>query len=558
MFSYRYFLIILCFSCTLYGQQATDSLTRASFKELETQIAANTKNPEIYQTYTNAFFNRAKAKNDSLRIGKGFYFLRKTTSDFTKKIQYLDSAILYTKNLKHEEFPAHFYLAKGTLFYYENDYAKALDNYLLAEKTLKNRHNVFYYDAKYNIGFMQRTIGDYESAEQTFLDCLEFESTKNVRHDILFQLSSIYYESGQHAKATAMNTEGIALTLKNEQLPLYYHFVVNEGINLSISGNHLAAIDSIEKALPNLHKLDQLIGEFYVGKSYDAIGKSEKALYYFRKIDTAFSNESDILLPLRESYEFLIKNAKQKDDKTLQLYYTNRLLKLDSIHHLQYKELSQTIVKEYDIPRLLDEKETLIVNLTEDSKQTNQKLRWSIGIGAFISILGLLILFYYYRLRIQYQKRFDAIISQQERYKIEQKENIPDTKDTLENSVELDASTTETILERLRMFEVKKLYLTNQISLHEVAKIAQTNSKYLSKIINSHKNKTFTNYINDLRVDYTIDRIQNDEMYKKYTIKAIAQEAGFTNSGAFLRAFQKKTGLKPSYFIKKVRATEEK
>ncbi|WP_430409575.1 helix-turn-helix domain-containing protein [Kordia sp.] len=558
MFSCRCFLIMLCCSCFSYGQQAIDSLALLSLQTIETRILATKKKDSNYQTYANAFLIRAKVKNDSLQIGKAYYFLRKTTNDFTTKIQYLDSAILYTEHLKHEEFPVRFYLAKGTLFYYQHKYVEALENYLLAEKTIKDTKNVFYYDAKYNIGFMQRTIGDYESAAQTFLECLQFETPENARHDILFQLSSIYYESGQHAKATTINKDGISLTLKQQQLPLYYHFVVNEGINLSVGGNHIAAIDSIEKALPKLDELDQLIGEFYLGKSYNAIGNTTKALNYFRKIDTAFSNNADILLPLRESYEFLITYAKQKGDKELQLQYTNRLLKLDSIHHIQYKELSQTIVKKYDIPRLLEEKETLIATLTKDSENTHQKLQLSLSIGVFVTVLGLVILFYYYRMRTQYRKRFDMLVEQQKIVEITPIPTISESKNTVENSMGLDEASVASILERLHIFETEKHYLTNQISLHDVAKIVKTNSKYLSKIINSYKNKTFTNYINELRVSYTIDRIQNDEMYKKFTIQAIAQEAGFTNSGAYARAFYKKTGLKPSYFIKNIRATAEK
>ena len=558
MFSSKFFLIAMCCCWFCNGQQEVDSLATLSFQTLETRIKSSKENPEAYQTYSIAFLNRAKANNDSLQVGKGFYFLRKTTTNFIKKIQYIDSAIVYTKHLKHEEFPARFYLNKGTLFYYQHEYLQALDNYLLAEKAVKDKKNLFYYDAKFNIGFLQRTIGDYRSAEQTFLTCLEFETIPSKRHDIQFQLSSIYYESGQYDKATAINKNGIKTTLQTKQMPLYYHFVVNEGINLSLSEKHHSAIDSIEKVLPFLYIEDQLVGKFYLGKSYYAIGKTAKALTYFKTIDSAFSNNSDILLPMRESYEFLIKDSKLKDDKELQLYYMDQLLKFDSIHHKEYKELSQTIVKEYDIPRLLEEKEILIAKLTEDSQETNEKLRWSIIIGVLMSILGLVLLFYYYRLRKEYQKRFNSIIDQQETVESIPKEIVSETKDTIENSIGLDTTSVEIILEQLQVFETEKHYLTNQISLHDVAKIVKTNSKYLSKIINSYKNKTFTNYINDLRVDYTIDRIRTDEMYKKYTIKAIAQEAGFTNSGAFLRAFQKKTGLKPSYFIKKVRATQEK
>lgn len=555
MISRRYLLIMLGFCWLSYGQQV-DSLAGLSLQNLEEKIIANREQPAAYTIYSNAFMNRAKAKKDSLQIAKGFYFLKNTFNDFSKKLQYLDSAILYTKNLKNDSYPARFYLAKGTLFYYRNEFLKALDNYVLAEKAAKNQQGLFYYDAKFNIGLLQRTIGDYESAEQTFLECLAFETIPQKRHNVQFQLSSIYYESGQYAKSTAMNQMGISETLNTEQLASYYHFVINEGINLSLSNQHMPAIDSIKKALPHLYKEDQLVGKFYLGKSYHAIGKRKIALNFFKAIDTAFNNREDILLPLRNSYVYLIKDAKQKDDKVSQLYYMNQLLKLDSIHHTQYKELSQTIVKDYDIPQLIEEKERIIEDLQEDSEITNKKLHYSIAMGILVSFLGVLLLFYNYSLRQKYEKRFNAIVKQTTVAPL--KETIATPKITPEDSIGLDNAAIEAILKKLALFEKEKQYLTNQISLHDVAKIVKTNSKYLSKIINSYKNKTFTNYINDLRVAYTIDRIQNDEMYKKYTIKAIAQEAGFTNSGAYLRAFYKKTGLKPSYFIKKVRAAQEK
>jgi len=165
MYRIKFFLISLLFCWLGYGQHIKDSLHNMSLETIEQKILASPKKSEAYQVYTNAFFNRAKVENNSLAIGKGFYYLRKTTKEFSKKVQYLDSAIYYTKHLNHEEFPAHFYLAKGSLFYFENEFAIALDNYLLAEKSVKDKQNVFYFDAKYNIGFLQRIIGDYKSAK---------------------------------------------------------------------------------------------------------------------------------------------------------------------------------------------------------------------------------------------------------------------------------------------------------------------------------------------------------------------------------------------------------
>jgi AraC-like DNA-binding protein len=46
--------------------------------------------------------------------------------------------------------------------------------------------------------------------------------------------------------------------------------------------------------------------------------------------------------------------------------------------------------------------------------------------------------------------------------------------------------------------------------------------------------------------------LQKDTTIRKYTIKAIANEVGFNTSEPFAKAFYKKTGLKPSYYIKKL------
>ncbi|HLV70233.1 MAG TPA: helix-turn-helix domain-containing protein, partial [Xanthomarina sp.] len=79
-----------------------------------------------------------------------------------------------------------------------------------------------------------------------------------------------------------------------------------------------------------------------------------------------------------------------------------------------------------------------------------------------------------------------------------------------------------------------------------------TNSTYLSKIINTYKGKSINNYITDLRVDYIINELNQNHILRKMTIKAIALEIGFNNPESFSKAFYKKTGIKPSYFIKQI------
>jgi len=376
----------------------------------------------------------------------------------------------------------------------------------------------------------------------------------------LLQLSSVYYESGQVAKCSAINKKGVSIALKHNQQNLFYFFVVNEGINLNIKGDYEASIDSIEKAIPHISAPSKVVSNFYLGKSYYAIGKKEKALNYFKSIDSVFTKANDLWPPLRESYEYLIRDAKAKENLKLQLRYTNQLLKVDSIIHADYKYLSHTITNKYDNLELTANRDELIRSLKKQKGQVERERNWVIKVSVCITLILLLGLVYYYQYRRKYKKYkklYNAIIEKSNSNSIEEEIKVQNTK-MIKVPVDIDAAVVQEILMQLNQFEKQHLYLENQISLSDVSKIVNTNSKYLSKIINSHKGKNFTTYINDLRIDYLIDRIQNDPVYKKYTINAIALEGGFSNPQAFYRVFKKRTGLKPGYFIKKVRQDQQK
>ncbi len=117
---------------------------------------------------------------------------------------------------------------------------------------------------------------------------------------------------------------------------------------------------------------------------------------------------------------------------------------------------------------------------------------------------------------------------------------------------QLSSQTIQTILKDLSSFEIKQDFLNNNITLVYLALKLKTNSKYLSKTINLHKKKSFSQYINDLRIEYLIEKLKTDKTFTNYTIKAIGKEIGFNTSNAFSKAFFKKAGMHPSQYIKEL------
>ena len=89
-----------------------------------------------------------------------------------------------------------------------------------------------------------------------------------------------------------------------------------------------------------------------------------------------------------------------------------------------------------------------------------------------------------------------------------------------------------------------------------MAKKCDTNAKYLSKIINAYKDQSFVNYINNLKIDFILKELKENTILQKYTIKSISEEAGFNTAESFAIAFKKRTGIRPSYYIRNLKNKE--
>jgi AraC-like DNA-binding protein len=230
---------------------------------------------------------------------------------------------------------------------------------------------------------------------------------------------------------------------------------------------------------------------------------------------------------------------------------------IDSTLRENYKNLDKILFKEYDMPHLLSEKEMLIESLQKDK------------IVSYAGIIILLFLaptfggfaLYQHQLKKQHRSRFEKIMQQSTSALESPKANIqdsPSNKISKEyEEIGIAEEVVHQILEKLQFFERQRGFLESTITIQKVATTLNTNSKYLSKIINQYKDKSFVQYINDLRIDYAIMQLKNDPKLRNYTILALAKEFGFNNAESFSTAFYKKNAIKPTYFIKELLLTKD-
>lgn len=105
------------------------------------------------------------------------------------------------------------------------------------------------------------------------------------------------------------------------------------------------------------------------------------------------------------------------------------------------------------------------------------------------------------------------------------------------------------ILEKLSNFEQSEEFTNPDISLSRLALKFETNNKYLSEIVNSHKAKNFNAYINELRINYIINKLKNNPTYLQYKISFLAEDSGFSSHSVFATVFKQVIGLSPTQFI---------
>jgi AraC-like DNA-binding protein len=94
----------------------------------------------------------------------------------------------------------------------------------------------------------------------------------------------------------------------------------------------------------------------------------------------------------------------------------------------------------------------------------------------------------------------------------------------------------------------EKPFLEKELTLVILAKYLNIKPQQLSQVINEKARVNFNDFINKYRVLYSKNLLLSAD-YKKYTITAISDLAGFKSKTTFYAAFKKYTGVTPKEFI---------
>lgn len=546
-------LIFFISSNVLNGQEIADSLRNKS--KLELQLIYNsTKNatPKKAKVYAHALFVLAQKKNDKKDLAEALYnkaYIENKLGNRSTALQLVEDSKDINAIIKSDSLELKNANLKGIIYSLKNEYLKSIDAYLEAKAIAEKMNNTK--DAliiSHNIAIIKQEINDLQGALEIFLSNLkriEASKTPFLRQKLLtyFTITDTYLRLENLEKASHYNALGLNNSSDAIHSDLHTFFKSNKAIIRYKQKKYEEAIKIYNDIKNDIDELSntklQIIAYLHLGKSHFELENYDETISNFENIRNVSDDYKNVSpYNLRDIYYYLAKSYIKTDKPDLANKSFDLLIDLDKENDILTKNAERKIYQNFDLANLKEE-----LNVLNDKLSKQRKTAYYMYGLAFLSII-VVVLFYKRKQKLNKQ-RFEKLVLEIE--SLEKKKN--DTTIKSSDPIVTDENVIE-ILENLEEFEKNKSFLNSDCTLGHVAKKINTNTTYLSNVINKHKGKPFKTYLAELRINEALIQIKNNKKLRAYTIKAIASEFGFKRQETFSRAFKLRTGIYPSTYIK--------
>ncbi|WP_299433257.1 response regulator transcription factor [uncultured Aquimarina sp.] len=516
-----------------------DSLVTKSPKQLIESIQHSTlEESKIYEIALN------KISDSDLILAQQHYniavfFYKK--EEYERSTYYLNKTIKLAKKIEDDTFLSKCYIKLGNAYLKDWKNQKSLDSYDLALKILQKNKNIKYELAvNSGLAMILRRMQQLDKA---------LEVCKNALR--LIENSS-YKNSIDHVKFLTIISETYLDQRKYDSVLHYADIGIAMAEPLDYSIGHIDLLTKKGIVSYNRNKLPQALEHFYsaedilINKKITQ-KKSILNLYYFLASCFYEQKEYNKAISYLKNTEPLLE---EKDSRNIRFIDINNLF-AKCYKVIDKKQESIYLEKVVALQAQFQHATNKTVNKLH--KQNTQKLEnklkarykeYVFFILLFVCVFIMFILFKYFRKQKSNKVRFDTLI---------QKINTLEPKEKNQTkSIIIDDKKVNAVLNGLHKLESQEFFLNTDCDLRSMSKKVKTNTTYLSKIIKTHKAASFNDYINDLRIEYALKRLKNDKKFRSFSVKSIALEIGYKTDNSFTKHFKSKTGLNPSYYIKKI------
>ena len=466
----------------------------------------------------------------------------------------------------------------------------------LKQKEYENLDSEYYSEIEVlaQLGQNYEINGQIEKAFDFYNLCLDIAHSQNLEFYKAVMptlIARLHYTTGNYKEALAKHKESFVALKNIHDIDEKTRIRNLRGVALSMSATYvqLAELDSalwiLDEDIRERKDTIRLGGKLSIigqkGRVYLKKKEFEKALEYLKEAERLSIQYDSIIGPAYYSFDigecylnlkkYELAIAKLEEGLEIKKRKTEEINIVEDYKLLAnvYKEAgniekSNEYYEKYIINQTAIEKskDTIvsafhdkeIQDLTKEKSFQKNRLLYVIS-GISVLVLGLFfVILYLIKERKKNTKKFENLLAKMN-VDSEAELQIVDTIDSdLEekSSANVNEEITKQILNGLEKLKEQEYYLKQECNSYNVAKKIKTNTSYLSKVINSHFQKNFNTYINDLRINYAIVRLKNDSRFRSFSIQSIAEELGYKSADSFTKYFKQDTGLNPSFYIKQL------
>lgn len=561
----KHVLFLILFVCGIISAQndyierpPPDSLqSKTYFYLYERFFETYIRHPEKAMVYANAYIKKAEYDQKEVSKAHGYYLMSRLSKGDEHYLNYLDSMIQSSRKGKNKPLLMKGFLLKGDYHINKGEFLEAWNTYKKAEVVaVKDGTPKLMYPYKQSIGLLQSRLGLHKEAINTYTECYTYA----VEEDLEEQLEDLYHISEEWIRLNVLDSAkfyidlGLSKSLQFDNMRIHHVFLSHQGVIQYHEQDYQKAVQTIVNEIPNLERGKEieslLTSYFYLGATFLKLDQPKKSIHYFKKMDSIVRIDTLITLEVKKGYQLLLDYSQGLKNTVDTLMYRQRIMEFDSIMTNETIDSLQKTIEDYDFLPVVSNKSALFSEL----KKNTVTYKIIIIVVIFLIIIAIGVAIYLRNDRNRYRKSFRAVVSYTNKTQPLEPDAEKSGKQQLED-LNISKESIQKIMKGIHDFEKNQRYLNKKYTLNLLAKELKTNSTYLSKIINVYKEKSFSNYLHDLRVGYAIERLRDDEKFRLYSIKGIAEEVGFKTAESFSKSFHKKTGIYPSAFISKLKHT---
>ena len=560
-------LIFLCFTCYAYAQDSNfhipDSLKNKSPKELAQSIKSANLGEAIF--YENVVLKRLEKNNTAIvyqELGRRF----SKEENYKKAHQYLDIALEKSKASNDTKSACVVTIIKAKAYVLDGENQQAINFYdkaiIIAQEYEYKRLEIIA-TSTYMI-LLSQIEGQLDRAldlSSDLLDVLDRSPEKNTKThvQILTSVNDVFLESEQYDKVISYVDKGIQIADSlgykkgltdlyiKKGIALYYKQASKESQHFLIKAKNLIEKNALEN---DFHQKVRV--HYFLAKHHYDENLYDEAIHYLTEIINNIKDEDTNKLPVIQSYRLLANCHRKKGDNDKAWHYNEEYIELKETYQKNENKTSNRIFER--------ESNTLEIEVQKERQRANleQKYKRYTQIGLLIVfVLLIVVVFNFFQKQKKNKTLFNNLIDQIDELESQHKHKEFQEKKKIVTGISIDDDKVNAVLKGLAKLEKQEYFLRSDCNLRAIAKKTKTNATYLSKIINTHKDKNFNEYMNDLRIDYALRRLKHDKRFRSFSVKSIAEEIGYKSDKSFTKHFKSKTGINPSYYIKNLEKLEK-